>query len=424
MTSQQTIRLGEALSVSHGCAFKGEHFREHGDLIVMTPGNFREEGGFKDKDGKEKYYDGPLDPRFLLSKSQVVVAMTEQSKGLLGSSATIPCDNVYLHNQRIGLIHIEDPGRLDLRFVYHLLNGPSARRQIQATATGSKVRHTAPERIEALEVAIPDIAQQRKVGVVLDALEILVENNLRRIEILEALARLLYREWFVDFRFPGYEDIEFANSDLGPIPESWAITILGHEVTLMRRNIKPQEYADEEFDHYSIPALDSGRRPSIDAGTAIRSGKYLLKGQSVLVSKLNPRIPRIWRTDATMGQRRAVASTEFLVLTEPARWPLAFIYGLVSSAEFMNSLASTAGGTSTSHQRVKPADVMATAVLAPPLELVEKYAAAAEPILSLVDILLQQVEVVREARGLLLPRLVSGELDISDLDLELEAVGT
>ena len=123
MTEWESVRLGEALSVSHGFAFRGEFFREEGDLVVLTPGNFREAGGFKPKNGREKYYEGLFPDEFLLAKSQVVVAMTEQSKGLLGSSATIPVDNKYLHNQRIGLLRIEDSSRLDLRFAYHLLNG-------------------------------------------------------------------------------------------------------------------------------------------------------------------------------------------------------------------------------------------------------------------------------------------------------------
>ena len=224
MTDWQLLRLGDALSVSHGFAFKGEFFCDEGDLIVLTPGNFRDEGGFKPKSGKEKYYEGPFPERFLLRKSQVVVAMTEQSKGLLGSSATIPVDNKYLHNQRIGLLKITDSCRLDLRFAYHLLNAPSVRQQIQATATGSKVRHTAPDRIESIVAPVPGLEYQRQIGRSLDDFDDLIENNRRRIEILEEMARLLYREWFVHFRFPGHEDVELVDSDLGPLPEGWTIS--------------------------------------------------------------------------------------------------------------------------------------------------------------------------------------------------------
>ncbi|MCA1703409.1 MAG: restriction endonuclease subunit S [Actinobacteria bacterium] len=211
------MELGAGLSVKHGFAFMGEFFRDSGDLIVLTPGNFLEGGGFKLK-SKEKFYDGPIPDGYLLRRGDVVVAMTEQSKGLLGSTATVPADATFLHNQRLGLLQVTDPGVLSLRYCYHLLNSPDARNQIQATATGSKVRHTAPERIESIRVALPDLAYQRKVASALDSVEVLIENNRRRIEILEEMARLIYREWFVHFRFPGHEDVEFVDSDLGPIP--------------------------------------------------------------------------------------------------------------------------------------------------------------------------------------------------------------
>ena len=233
MPEWEPVCLGEVLSISHGFAFKGEFFCEQGDLIVLTPGNFREEGGFKPKSGKEKYYKGPVPDGFLLEKSQVVVAMTEQSKGLLGSSATIPAYNKYLHNQRIGLVRITDTCRLDLRFAYHLMNAPYVRQQIQATATGSKVRHTAPKRIESVVAPLPSIRYQRQIGRTLDNLEDLVENNRRRIKVLEKMARLLYREWFVHFRFPGYEEVKFIDSALGPIPEGWEVSRLAEACSLV-----------------------------------------------------------------------------------------------------------------------------------------------------------------------------------------------
>ena len=316
-----------------------------------------------------------------------------------------------------------DNSKVDAHYLGQVIQSVAFKQWVKAVAGGAAQPNANARLLGSYDVPLLSLERQRRVGGALRTIEMLIENCQRRIEILEEMALLLYQEWFVHFRFPGHEGVDLVDSDLGPIPENWTISQLSDEVTLKRQNIMPHEYADEEFDHYSIPAFDANCRPSVDRGADIRSGKYLLTDQSILVSKLNPRIPRIWRADTTMGNRRAVASTEFLVLTEPSRWSLAFVYGLVSSTEFTNALASTAGGTSTSHQRVKPADVLATAVLGPPLNLVEMYAEAVEPMFSLTDVLLRQVEVVREARDLLLPRLVSGELDVSDLDFELESVG-
>ena len=319
--------------------------------------------------------------------------------------------------QRTVLIR-PDPEKADANFLTYRLLAHDIQHWMRGAASGATVPHLNMEDIRALPLpTLPPLSTQVQIGTVLSSFDDLIENNRRRIEILEEAARLLYREWFVHFRFPGYEDIQLVDTDLGSIPRGWSQTCLSEELELQRFNIKPFEFADEEFDHYSIPAFDDRRLPSRELGPEIRSGKYLLAGESVMVSKLNPRFPRVWRVDRSHHHRRAVASTEFLVLTNPDRWPLSFVYGLVTSPDFAARLATTAGGTSTSHQRVKPADVMTMTVVSPPPAIVERYSAKVRPMLELADNLLEQVEVLRKARDLLLPRLIAGTLDVSRLDL-------
>ncbi len=92
------------LHVKHGYPFKSEYFSDSGHYIVLTPGNFYEEGGFKRQAGKEKFYVGEIPKDYLHDKGDLIVAMTEQAVGLLGSCAVVPDANIYLHNQRLGLI--------------------------------------------------------------------------------------------------------------------------------------------------------------------------------------------------------------------------------------------------------------------------------------------------------------------------------
>ncbi len=324
-----------------------------------------------------------------------------------------------LTNQQINSI-VVDESRHSPNYIYYLMLTMTD--QLKTVAGGAATPIINKSLFGSLEISIPDRTAQIKIGNYLRSFDDLIENNQQRIEILEEVVRLLYQEWFVHFRFPGHEDIQLVDTDLGPIPRGWSQSCLSEELELRRFNIKPFEFADEEFDHYSIPAFDDRRLPSLEHGHEIRSGKYLLAGESVMVSKLNPQFPRVWRVDRSHHPRRAVASTEFLVLVNPDRWTLSFVYGLVTSPDFASRLATTAGGTSTSHQRVKPTDVMNMAVLSPPLELVQRYSDSVKPILELADNLLEQAEVLRKARNLFLPRLVSGELDVSELDLGLAAV--
>lgn len=114
------MKLGEILSVKHGWAFKGEYFAEDGEQSILTPGNFFEKGGFKPNNGKERYYTGTYPKEYLCHKGDLIVAMTQQAEGLLGSTALVPENNKYLHNQRIGLITCDEK-RLNKLFAYYLL---------------------------------------------------------------------------------------------------------------------------------------------------------------------------------------------------------------------------------------------------------------------------------------------------------------
>ena len=215
--SWRDIKLGEAFSVKHGFAFKSTYFSNAGSHLVLTPGNFHEEGGFRLKPGKDRAYCGDLPEDYVLKKGDLIVAMTEQGPGLLGSSAIVPDSNRYLHNQRLGLIESLDKSVLNKRFLYHLFNTRGVRGQINGSASGTKVRHTSPERIYRVRVRIPHIECQKRIADVLSAYDDLIENNHRRMALLEDAARQLYREWFVRLRFPGHEHTCITNG----VPDGW-----------------------------------------------------------------------------------------------------------------------------------------------------------------------------------------------------------
>ena len=147
MSAWRECKLGDLLQIKHGFAFLGEHFASTGTHIVLTPGNFYEEGGFKEKINKAKWYNGPIPDDYILNEGDLIIAMTEQAEGLLGSSAIIPRSGLYLHNQRLGLVKILDQAQADKHFIYYLFNSGPVRQQIRASATGVKIRHTAPSRI-------------------------------------------------------------------------------------------------------------------------------------------------------------------------------------------------------------------------------------------------------------------------------------
>ncbi len=276
------------------------------------------------------------------------------------------------------------------------------------------VTHTVLKRVPAL-VALPQI--QETITAFLSAYDDLIENNTRRIQILERMAQALYREWFVNFRFPGHAKVKRVASPLGPIPQGWQSGSFSDIAEIARSGINPAQYPDEQFWHYSIPAFDAGRMPLLEQGDTILSNKFLLEVDCVLLSKLNPRIPRIWlpRLDAA---HRAVASTEFLALIPRSGFALPYVFSMCCSDELRGAFVGRALGTSTSHQRVKPDDLFQLPVVLPTPGTVAEFTEQVEPMLALAHNLRLKNATLRRTRDLLLPKLISGALDVSKLDIE------
>jgi len=202
----KTMVLDEVITIKHGFAFKSELFADNGKYSLLTPGNFYESGGFRNLGSKQKYYEGPFPKEYLLSKGRLLIVMTEQATGLLGSTLIVPEDNKYLHNQRLGLVEISDNTAINDEFLFHLLNSPLLRRPISDTASGTKVRHTSPSRICEIVGNIPPLPEQKRIATILS-------TWLRAIDLTERLiaAKKERRTWLMQQlltgkrRLPGFD---------------------------------------------------------------------------------------------------------------------------------------------------------------------------------------------------------------------------
>lgn len=155
--------LKNRVSISHGFAFASQYFTRSGNYRLTTPGHFYEEGGFREIGDKQKYYAGPVPSDYVLKSGDVIVAMTEQADGLLGSAAVIPASTNYLHNQRLGRVSTL-AGQIDLNYIFWLFNSASYRLKVRETAAGTKVKHTSPEKLLEILVALPPLPEQRAIA--------------------------------------------------------------------------------------------------------------------------------------------------------------------------------------------------------------------------------------------------------------------
>ena len=314
------------------------------------------------------------------------------------------------------------PNVSDSIYVFYLALSRIIRDSAEMSMTGATGRQRAIlSSVEGIRVPAFSLSTQRKIAAVLSVYDDLIENNTRRIKILEDMAATIYREWFVEFRFPGHENVPMVESELGLIPQGWAVAKISDIADLSRKGITPTKFPQEIFAHFSIPAFDSGCMPSFDNGDTIRSNKYLVTGNCILVSKLNPHIPRVWFP--FLGTpHRAIASTEFLILKPKPPVDCVYLFNLCQSTEFSGKFAVRALGTSHSHQRVSPSDFLGLSVLIPNESLLNSFHEKVSPMLNYCNILRLKNVNLRQTRDLLLPKLISGELDVSEIDIETEGI--
>ncbi|MEZ8790257.1 restriction endonuclease subunit S [Vibrio splendidus] len=163
--------IGDFTAIKHGFAFKSQFFVESAEHVLMTPGNFHEKGGFRERGDKQKYYDGPIPEEYVLSKGALLVAMTEQAPGLLGSCLEVREGGRYLHNQRLGLLEFND-SYVNKTFLMCLFNNNSVRAEIQLSSTGTKVKHTSPAKLQNILVGFPPVDLQNRFAAIYDKCQI------------------------------------------------------------------------------------------------------------------------------------------------------------------------------------------------------------------------------------------------------------
>lgn len=410
-------KLGDLLQIKHGFAFLGEHFANAGTHVVLTPGNFLEEGGFKEKSDKAKWYNGPIPSDYVLNEGDLIVAMTEQAEGLLGSSAIIPRSGVYLHNQRLGLVQIRDRKQADQHFIYYLFNSKPVRQQIRGSASGTKIRHTAPSRIADVKVRVPPLPEQRRIAGILSAYDELMVKSQRRIRILEAMARELYREWFVHFRFPGHEKLPRVASALGDIPQGWAVKTVAESFKISGGGTpsrKETSYWEDGTIQWFAPSNLTA------AGTMFMDDspeRITERGLAESSARLFPAFSVMLTSRATIGAiaintHEACTNQGFIACLPNERAPLCFLfYWLTENVPTFQRMASGATFKEISRGVFKTIEF-----LHPSPALVRRFESQVGPMANQILVLQRQIQNLRQTRDLLLPRLLSGQQALKPLD--------
>lgn len=244
-------KLGELVDVTRGMSLPGENYSESGELVRLTLGNFNYNGGgFKENTSKSDiYYVGEVKPEFILNKGDIITPLTEQTIGLLGSTAMIPESGKYIQSQDVALI-TPDKSKIDHLFCYYLVSSDIVKKQLSAAAQQTKIRHTSPDKIKDCTVWIPDLKIQEKIGKTLYDIDQKIALNTRMNAELEAMAKQLYDYWFVQFDFPDDNGKPYKSSGgkmvwheklKREIPEGWGVKEVDDCIKHINTGLNPRQ---------------------------------------------------------------------------------------------------------------------------------------------------------------------------------------
>ena len=260
---------------------------------------------------------------------------------------------------------------------------------------------------------LPPLPTQRKIAAVLNTYDDLIENNTRRIKILEEMASAIYREWFVEFRFPGHEGVEMVESELGLIPQGWEVGELGDLAESVRRNIKPSDI-NQETPYFGLEHLP---RKSIalsnwDAVDSINSAKLAFKKGEILFGKIRPYFHKVG-----VAPLDGICSSDAIVIRPKRNECFATTLSCVSSEHFIEYATMTSQGTKMPRADWKV--LVKYPVVIPPEQIIQRFSSFVRDVVDKIQNLIFRNKNLRQTRDHLLPKLISGEVDVSELDIEV-----
>ena len=295
-----------------------------------------------------------------------------------------------------------DPEKVNPRYIKYYCLSKEYRDWIAAFNTGSTRGNINAQTLASMPISLPDKTIQDRVVKVLDALEEKRKSNTKINDNLQQQAELLYHE-------------RFETADRGNLPVGWRIVRLGDVATISKRSFNPAKKPEMLLEHYSIPAFDEAHFPAFELSTAIKSNKFIVDDTCFMISKLNPTTKRVWKPYCLT--ENAVCSTEFIVYKAKSQEITDFLYSVIDSSSFSDFMCSHVTGSTGSRQRTTPSDTLAFELFLPTVEEIAGYQGIVTPMFEQIKYNAIENDKLKRLRDSLLPKLMSGEIDVSAIQL-------
>jgi len=384
-----TAPLGDVVTLAQGLCFnaKTNHLMVDQGIPLLRIADLK-------NNTKTKFVDADRVPKkYIANPNDIIYTRTGQVglvfKGKVG----------VVHNNCFRVIPKEG---IDPEYIYWFLRQPSIIHQARSLAGGAAQPDLSHAAFKSIICKFPEIKTQKSIADFLNTYDNLIENNTRRIEILEEMARRLYEEWFVHFRFPGHEQMVFKESALGQIPEGWSVGILQDVIVLQRGFDLPVKKRTPG----GVPIISATGGSGTHNEPKVK-GPGVVTGRSGSIGKVMYTYSDYWPLNTTLwGKSFPLGSTLFAFYTLSAIDLKGFNVGAAVPTLNRN-------------------DIHGLSVVVPSKDAINSFDQSVESIHALMETLKKKNANLRAQRDLLLPKLVSGEIDVSDIsmpdDKEVEA---
>lgn len=322
-------------------------------------------------------------------------------------------------NQAVNAI-IVDRTKHDPLYVYYLMRLTVPRVKALSSGTASGRENVSKGVFESIEIYVHTLSGQNRIVSILSAYDDLIENNSRRIRILEEIAQMIYREWFVNFRFPGHEKVKMVESRTGCIPDGWSVVTLQEVAGVNEQSLQNGHGIDEivyiDIASVSTASIDNKVRMSFDESPT--RARRIVRHGDIIWSTVRPNR----RSYALIlePEPNLIVSTGFAVLTAHAV-PYSYLYFATTTDAFAEYLTNHATGSA--YPAVNAGNFENAQFLKPPATLLNQFHAIAADIVNLSHCLHLSNLNLRQTRDLLLPKLISGEVSVEQIEAEAVAQG-
>jgi type I restriction enzyme S subunit len=416
-TKWPTRRLGDLAEFRNGVNYNKSSFGE--GMKVVGVSDFQDYTKPRYAELDQINPDGIVSGRNILHHGDIVFVRSNGNRELIGRSLFIqePPEEV---THSAFTIRLRFKSReVDPKFYAYCFRTPLVRKGLTAHGGGTNISNLNQDILGALEVPFPPLRVQQRIASVLSSYDELIENSRRRIQILEKTTRTVYREWFVYFRFPGHRELNHTASSVGDIPPGWKIAILRNLTTKIGSGATPRggkeayhregialirslNIYDYQFEFSNLAYIDDEQAEQLDNVVVERCDVLLnITGASVARCSMVPS----YILPARVNQHVAI------IRADPQRMNPYYLLDTINNDQNKQKLLGLAQGGATREALTKDT-ISNLPILLPPQELVSRYGEVAGPLHTQREILNRQIQNLRRTRDLLLPRLLSGQVNL------------